>query len=41
VKLTSDEIKRRSTRATEQKAKTKINEGVNKLIKRKWPPVAP
>ncbi|GAB1340976.1 CsgG/HfaB family protein [Gemmatimonas sp.] len=41
VKLTSDEIKRRSTKASEQKAKTKINEGVNKLIKRKWPPVAP
>lgn len=38
VKLTADEIKRRSTRASEQKARTKINDGVNKLIKRKWPP---
>lgn len=38
LKLTADEIKRRSARASEQKAKTKINEGVNKLIKRKWPP---
>lgn len=41
VKLTSDEIKKRASKATEQKAKTKINEGVNKLIKRKWPPTVP
>lgn len=38
VKLTADEIKRRASRASEIKAKTKINDGVNKLIKRKWPP---
>lgn len=41
VKLTADEIKKRASRATEQKAKTKINDGVNKLIRRKWPPVSP
>jgi TolB-like protein len=41
VKLTADEIKKRGSRASEQKAKTKINQGVNKLIKRKWPPVTP
>lgn len=39
VKLTADEFRKRATKASEQKAKTKINEGVNKLIKRKWPPV--
>lgn len=38
VRMTADEIKRRASRASETKAKTKINEGVNKLIKRKWPP---
>ena len=40
VKLTADEIKRRASRNTEQKAKEKINGGVNKLIKKKWPPAA-
>lgn len=38
VKLTADEIKRRASRSTEQKAKTKINEGVGKLLRKKWPP---
>lgn len=38
VRLTADEIKKRAARSTEQKAKTKINNGVNKLIKKKWPP---
>lgn len=38
VKLTADEIKRRASRNSEQKAKTLINDGVNKLI-RKIPPV--
>jgi TolB-like protein len=38
VKLTADEIKKRASRSTEQKAKTKINEGVGKLLKKKWPP---
>jgi TolB-like protein len=38
VKLTADEIKKRASRSTEQKAKSKINEGVGKLFKKKWPP---
>lgn len=38
VKLTADEIKRRAARSTEQKTKARINDGVNKLIKKKWPP---
>lgn len=37
VKLTADEIKRRASRNSEQKAKSLINDGVNKLIK-KIPP---
>ncbi|MBL0940116.1 MAG: hypothetical protein IBJ03_14570 [Gemmatimonadaceae bacterium] len=37
VKLTADEIKRRASRNSEQKAKTLINNGVDKLI-RKIPP---
>jgi TolB-like protein len=40
VKLTADEIKRRASRSTEQKTKDKINDGVNKLIRKKWPPAA-
>ncbi len=38
VKMTSDEIKQRASRKTEQKAKDEINKGVNKLLRRKWPP---
>ncbi len=39
VKLTADEIKRRAAASSKQKAKTSINNGINKLIKKKWPPV--
>ncbi|BAH39133.1 MAG TPA: hypothetical protein DGD08_09505 [Gemmatimonas aurantiaca] len=37
VKMTSDEIKQRASKKTEQKAKDGINKGINKLIKKKWP----
>ncbi|HEY0930699.1 MAG TPA: CsgG/HfaB family protein [Gemmatimonas sp.] len=37
VKMTSEEIKQRASKKSEQKAKDGINKGINKLIKKKWP----
>ena len=38
VKLTADEISRRATIASKQKATQKVNEKVGGLLRRKWPP---
>ncbi len=38
VKITADEIKKRAAQSSKEKAKNGINGGINKLIKRKWPP---